>query len=375
VELQLRSALPILLSLLLSLASGPAAWSSDWEEEDNRRSTNMPPVAPNYPRARSSSQPTQIDDESNAEGPGDRTAVYVSPKGSADGGGAAPLQANVSKWGLSGQTAGGQLSGAASNFQEVPASFPLKVEARSVPPSTFRSWLEKNHSRFALSTSTMNPLSVLEVKGQWDNSDHTLRSLGIRHNTIKKGKLVEIPLDDVRVLVVNCAGNVPSEAYQRVRDFVARGGYLLSTDWTVHNLLEKAFPGYIAWNSGKADGKVVDAQVVDPDPVLFAGAVRQAGWKVDDGSQTIKVLRPGVRVLVRSRQIAKDDPDHQGILAVVFSFGRGQVMHLVGHFDNNAGLAFNNMLPDPAPEIGISLRQALAANFLLAGLGENTPGR
>lgn len=371
-ELQLRSALPIILSLLLlGLAPGQASIASDWEEDDHRRSSSMPPVAPNYTRAPQRNQAIPPEDESNSAGSNEHSAVYVSPHGSSGTGGSAPLQANVSKWGLSGQTQDRQLTGAASNFQEMPSYFPLKVEARSVPPSTFRSWLEKNHARFALSTSTMNPLNVLEVKGQWDNSDHTLRSLGIRHNTIKKGKLVDIPFDDVRVLVVNCAGNVPAEGYQRIRDFVARGGFLLSTDWTVHNLLEKAFPGYIAWNGGKADGKVVDAQVVDPDPVLFAGAVKHAGWKVDDGSQTIKVLKPGVRILVRSRQVAKDDPDHLGILAVVFSFGRGQVMHLVGHFDNNAGLAFNNMLPDPAPEIGISLRQALAANFLLSGLGES----
>jgi len=73
--------------------------------------------------------------------------------------------------------------------------------------------------------------------------------------------------------------------------------------------------------------------------------------------------------------LSRDDPDRRGILAVTFTFGRGHVLHLVGHFDNNATLAFGNMLPDPAPEIGISLRQALAANFLVAGLSPQGKGR
>jgi len=57
-----------------------------------------------------------------------------------------------------------------------------------------------------------------------------------------------------------------------------------------------------------------------------------------------------------------------GALAVNFTFGRGQVLHLVGHFDNNAGFAFTNTLPQPATGIGISLRQALATNFLVDAL-------
>lgn len=366
----MRSVLPIFVTLLFSLAPAPSTAASDWEEDDSRHTTSMPPVAPQIHRARSRADGSEAARQDMPLSDDSRTAFYATAKPAAghSGGSPAPLEATVSKWGTSGELQNNSLNGAASAQPGSGGFFYQLATAKSVPPSVFRGWLEKSHPQFALSTSTMDPMNVLEVKGQWDDADHTMRSFGIRHTTIKKGKLPDIPLDDVRVIVVNCAGNVPQEAFQRIRDFVARGGFLVSTDWTVHNLVERAFPGYIAWNGGKTDNKVVDATVIDPDPVLFAGAVRSAGWKLDDGSQTIRVLKPSVRVLAQSRMMTKDDPDRRGILAVVFPFGRGQVLHMVGHFDNNATFAFGNMLPDPAPEIGISLRQALAANFLIEGL-------
>lgn len=366
----MRAAFGLSLAVLLNLAPPMITSASDWVEDEPAHATTMPPVAPPINRIRrnagpySESAPGNVDEE-DSHG---RSTFVVKPR-SQPGIPSGPLEATVSKWGGMGQSQGNYLRGAASTMVEAPSGLVPLNAARSVPPGVFRGWLEKTHQAFALTTSTQNPMNVLEVKGQWDDADRTLRSLGIRHTKVRKGKLADMALDDVKVLVVNCAGNVPSEAYQRVRDFVARGGFLVSTDWTVHNLVQHAFPGYIEWNGGKTDGSVMDATVVDPDPVLFAGAVRSSGWKVDDGSQTIRVLRPNaVRILVRSRMLTRDDPDHQGILAVVFSFGRGQVLHLVGHFDNNANLAFTNMLPDPAPVIGISLRQALATNFVVAGL-------
>ncbi len=368
----MRPALTIAIILFSAIFNGFSAGASDWVEDGQGQTSTMPPAAPQFNRP---DETSPYNRNAPLEAPG-RTAFFVTPKrdgqAPADKSGA-PLEATVSKWGANGDLNGTGLNGFAQSAPP-PATggffFQLAAQ-RAVPPSVFRGWLEKTHSQFALSTSTANPLNVLEVKGQWDDADHTLRSFGIRHTTIKRGKLTDIPLDDVRVIVVNCAGNIPAESFQRIRDFVARGGFLISTDWSVHNMVEKAFPGFIAWNGGKTENKVVDATVVDADPLLFAGAVRTAGWKLDDGSQTIRVLRPGVRVLARSQMLTKDDPDHTGILAVVFPFGRGQVLHLVGHFDNNATLAFGNMLPDPAPQIGISLRQALAANFLIEGLQQD----
>ncbi|HNA74241.1 MAG TPA: hypothetical protein PKW73_12930, partial [Candidatus Obscuribacter sp.] len=97
-------------------------------------------------------------------------------------------------------------------------------------------------------------------------------------------------------------------------------------------------------------------------------------WKMDQEAHLIKVLdRSRVRVLVSSPSLSLEDPDKEGVLACIFPFGKGYVLHMVGHFDNNARIAVGNFLPDSATDIGISLRQALAANFVAAALKGERP--
>ncbi len=238
----------------------------------------------------------------------------------------------------------------------------------SVPPEIFRAWLEQTHPKFALSTSTMSQTKVLEVKGVYDNSSKTLRALGIPFTRISGGDIEDMSLADTRVIVINCPGRVPRSAQQRLRDFVAQGGYVLCTDWSSDNVIDGAFPGYIQWDKHTNKQSVYDAEVVHPDSSLFARTVSNSSWKMDIDSHMIRVLRPDVRVLAISKQLSNEDSQGKGVLAVVFPFGRGYVMHMVAHFDNNTIMSFRNMLADPAPVIGISLRQALATNFVVAGL-------
>lgn len=240
--------------------------------------------------------------------------------------------------------------------------------SKTVPPEMFKAWLDRAHPGVLLNVSN-SPGNVLEVKGRWDDSGRTLRALGIQYERIGSGELRDCALDHVKVLVINCAGTAPRASYQRIRDFVARGGYLLTTDWALDNLVEKAFPGYIEYDRKKNEEAIYDAYVVNPDPVLFASTVTNAHWKMDEASHLLRVLKTGtVRVLARSHKLEREDPGGQGVLAIVFPFGRGYVMHMIGHFDNNGFFKFTNSLPDPAPVIGISLRQALASNFVVAGL-------
>lgn len=236
----------------------------------------------------------------------------------------------------------------------------------AVQPSTFKNWLEQYHAGIA---AAFSKTTIIEVKGQWDDAGHIMRSYGLPFTRITSNKLKDTDLAQTRILVVNCGANLDAGAVQRVRDFVSGGGYLLTTDWALDSCLEKAFPGYVEWNSDYTESSIVDAVVVDEDPVLLVGVPRVAYWKLENRSQTVKVLRGReVQVLARSRDLMQRECSNLGILALTFPYGAGRVLHLVGHFDNNADRAFNNALPDPAPIIGIGLRQAIAGNFLVAAL-------
>ena len=86
----------------------------------------------------------------------------------------------------------------------------------------------------------------------------------------------------------------------------------------------------------------------------------------------VSILARSSLLAARDPQLRVIDPLQAGALAVEFSFGRGKVLHLVGHFDNCANSFKPNLLPDPAPDIGISLRQAITANFLAEALGSKS---
>ncbi len=263
---------------------------------------------------------------------------------------------------------------AIANFFDLP---PVTGKAQSarVDPLVFRAWLTKAHPDFVLSGSASDASAVVEVAGQWDKADKTLSKLQIPYQHVKASELSPEMLASTKVLIINCAGQIKRDRLQTVRDFVKNGGYLLTTDWALDNMVAQTFPGYIGWNKGVNKKDIYDAEYLAPDPVLAINTVRSAFWKLDSASHLIRILKPdAVHVLITSRQLAGEDPDKAGVLAVIFPFGRGYVLHMVGHFDNNAKIAVGNFLPDSAPAIGISLRQALATNFIVAGMtGKRLP--
>lgn len=248
------------------------------------------------------------------------------------------------------------------------------AESKTVPPEAFRAWIEKAHPQFSLSAMRNSPRDLLEVKGIYDNSGKTLESLGIPFEHIRTGALRERSLSGVKVMVIDCPGRVPRESFQKIRDWVAQGGYLLSTDWSGDNAIQPIFPGYIEWTGKKNRDSIYPSELIYTDPALATNLITNSTWKMDIECHPVRAIRQDVRVLARSLQLAAEDPASQGALGVVFPFGRGYVMHLVGHFDNNTALP--NRIADAAPVIRISMRQALATNFVVAGLtGRKIPIR
>jgi hypothetical protein len=337
------------LALSLAVSQAGVALSSDWVE-GNTPVFQVPPnrVQPRY-------NPDRYAPPPEADG----KAVHVTDFGAPG----TPPEQHLSPHTLEGNISH---SSVAPPQEEIPPARLLPQSAMLAPPETkivspkvFRSWLTNTHPDLG----DIPKNAVVEVKGQWDDSGHVMHNFGITFTRVAPGHLAEANLADTSMLVVDCAGNVPPAGLAAIKNFVHEGGFLLTTDWALDGCLTRAIPGYISWNGGYSSSTLVDATVVDADPDLLAGAVGRAFWKLDPKCQTVHVQRRDVEVLVRSHQLLREDPDQQGILAVTFNYGKGKVLHLVGHFDNNSDRAFNNALPDPAPGIGISLRQAIAANF------------
>jgi hypothetical protein len=350
------------LSVILLSLLNAAAIASDWVEEPARAyrtqqpANDMPPTAPT--RELKSAQQGFLTGSASMVGTGAPPRMYM------------PLP-------LASQSAA-PLKGYAAEAADA-NRFMLNAKTDNVvPPSSLAGWLQRTHPEFNLQAQS-NPDAVVEVKGAWDNSSEILKAMGIRFHAIKAKELRDFSLANTKVLVINCEGKIPAEAVEPIRQWVIHGGALISTDWTLGTFVERAFPGMVAWDGYHTKGTTVDAVLLPTDPTLLAGTqVPRATWKLDEESQALRVLRPSaVRVLARSYRLADQDPNssrvadynQRGVLACEFNYGRGSVLHLVGHFDYNAGLGFMRyLLPDAIPGAGIGLRQAIATNFLIRAL-------
>jgi len=355
----------LLLPLLLAL---PAAHASDWEE-DKPKQGGKP--------ARPEAQDTTIMDD-DAAGHMHRGAN-----------GAALLQGNATAVRTAAQSVEPTSSEvSAERAQRVAAVQRIDAEAFRflqmaptnivTPPAVFRAFLEQTHPEFDLNGAANNADSILVIRGQWDDSTKPLHSFGLKFDSIKPKDLPEHSLSKYKVVIVDCAGEMPKEAIKKISDFVDYGGYLLSTDWSLQNTLELAFPNILQWNRDNCDGQITDAFILDTDSPLLAGLNgRRFTWKLDKLSQCVRILNPArVHMIARSSRLSLQDPQLgvlpdpllAGGLALEFSFGRGKVLHLVGHFDNCSTSFRVQNLPDPAPGAGISLRQVIAANFIIEAL-------
>jgi hypothetical protein len=342
------------------------SYSSDWVEGNTNQFQTQPQTAP--PEPRPTIQPSfDLSPSTDKEANSYDNAIKVNDPGAGEFKSSrknAPLEANVSR----SETfvdIGDHGLGRRAAWLMSQARLGTPPATRSVSPKFYSGWIESTYPNLKIN----NHKAIVEIKGEWDNAGHALHSFGLPSIRVGSGKELENALSTASILIVNCAGDLPEESLTMIGNFVHEGGYLITTDWALNGCLSHAVPGYVAWNGGYSSDELVDAVEVDKDSDLFAGTVPYAFWKLDNKCQTVKVLKPNaVHVLVRSTELMNEDPDELGVLALTFQFGKGQVLHLVGHFDNNTNLAFTNSLPDPAPRIQISLRQAIAANFVIEAL-------
>jgi hypothetical protein len=178
---------------------------------------------------------------------------------------------------------------------------------------------------------------VVVVQGSADHMDRVLRRAGTEFVVVSPEELPELPLHSEQVLMVNCRGVMSERARDRVRRFVAAGGFLYTTDHAVHELVEKIFPRTIRWNRKSTNEQVFPMQT-SGDQGLLSQIDNGARWQVAGGGYLFDVVDPKrVEVLMRSKQVAKRYGG-DGTLGVRFRYEDGQVIHVTGHFYSQPGL-------------------------------------
>ncbi len=194
---------------------------------------------------------------------------------------------------------------------------------------------------------------ILAFEGQYEKPETVLKHMYasekkfIERGDIK-GKIQKLNFTKYDVILIGCPGKkIPIMQFPRLKDFVLQGGWLLTTDWAIKNIVETIFPGYIRWNRERTDDVVAPCQILQPNHPFLDGVVdeiRQSKWKskgskqeefkwwLENRSYPIEVLSPkSVHVLIHSREIEKEWG--AGPVLVYFDYGKkgGRVIHLISH--------------------------------------------
>lgn len=174
---------------------------------------------------------------------------------------------------------------------------------------------------------------VVVVAGVYDRVQDVLRAVQIKHVVIPAELLEKLNLLSTQTLMINCPGTLSEVATRRVRDFVARGGYLVTTDWALTTVAQ-AFPGTIAHNGRTTPNDVVSVHVHDGnEPLLRHVKVLRdhPRWWLEGSSFPIRIQDPkSVRVLMSSDEMRRRYGD--GAVVVAFNYQQGKVLHMTSHF-------------------------------------------
>jgi len=180
--------------------------------------------------------------------------------------------------------------------------------------------------------STIENGEVVEVTGAHDHMDRVLRATGVPFTSVSPDSLERVDWDRMLVLLINCPGQLSAAALDRLVVWVRAGGQLLTTDWALVHVLERAFPGRVRHNGQSVPDCVVAVQQVAESSLLdgFLGDDREPKWWIESASYPCEVVdREHVRVLVSSYEMESG----WGAPAVVVEWdeGEGRVVHLVSH--------------------------------------------
>jgi hypothetical protein len=175
---------------------------------------------------------------------------------------------------------------------------------------------------------------VVVVRGSYDHVQTVLDYVKVPHVLIDAEDLERAELNAGQLLLINCPGEIGDRAIQKVRKFVQAGGFLFTTDWSLQNVIEKAFPGYIKYNRKPTSDDVVEVRVLHKDHHFLqhvSSGRDKPKWWLEGQSYPIQVLDPArVKVLMVSSEMQRKYGEAP--IAVTFNVGDGQVLHIVSHY-------------------------------------------
>lgn len=178
------------------------------------------------------------------------------------------------------------------------------------------------------SLNAISSRDVIVYSGSYDSVQHVLERLRVPFQLDPPPR----KLPDAKIVFANCSNDANLTLRRRAESFVRKGGWLVSTDWSLANVVERCFPNTVGRKRGRNSNDEVVA--VEPDlnslwsDVVVLGADPQ--WWLESASYPIDILdKEKVRIEAASHElmVRYEAP----AVAVRFDWGDGHVYHVISH--------------------------------------------
>lgn len=177
--------------------------------------------------------------------------------------------------------------------------------------------------------------SIIITTGSYDRVEMVLELIKVPYVLIGVSQVKEIDLRPDQILIINCPGSVDELGLEKIKDFVKRGGFLFTTDWSLLNVLERIFPEYVKYNYKPTGDDCVSVEVVDKSNKFLEGLFQADAdpiWWLEGSSYPIQIVdKKKVKVLVTSKEMKKKYGEAP--IVITFEYGDGgMVLHMTSHY-------------------------------------------
>lgn len=210
----------------------------------------------------------------------------------------------------------------------------------------------------AQSSALLKRASVVNIEGSYDHAERILEHVDTEFKSYSPNYMPFLTSN--QVCVINCPGKGINP--QKIAGFVRDGGWLFTTDWVIHYLIEAAFPRTIKRLDGISTGDDVVKIEAERSPITEGLNGAPEFW-IDGSSWGIEPVSPHIVPILKSqefKQLYGSD-----LIMAGFKWGYGRVFHTTSHVELQRSRAGGTRLEDAYS----SLR--LLSNVIIQKQAEN----
>ncbi len=183
---------------------------------------------------------------------------------------------------------------------------------------------------------------IVVVRGAHDKIEAVLDSYEWPYTLVTREDLLLRGAPKARILFVNCSNPPPRALAAKLGELVKRllhgGCWVVTSDWSVDPYLTEAFPGIVKTLGAPRSQRdtTVEVEAIGEDHLLAGVFPRgsESHWWLEDSSTMVSVSDKATTL------VASDDMRSRygsRVVAFKFAYGKGVVIHLVGHFYQKDG--------------------------------------